>query len=87
MLPATEVGSICGRCKEKMKKRAMKVKKRFKLMPASSASKLAAKSTKHDVGAVDDIDADGEGDGEGDEDDGMEEVIVEGALIPATPAP
>lgn len=71
MLSAADVGTICGRCKEKIKKRTLKVKKRFKLVKPSSpaSSKLVAKARPGEQNPT--IGKDNEGEGEG-----MEEMMV-----------
>ncbi|KIP10840.1 hypothetical protein PHLGIDRAFT_28299 [Phlebiopsis gigantea 11061_1 CR5-6] len=73
-MTTSETGTICHRCKERMKKRAMKVKRRFKLvMPTSS--KVLVKSVTQPVVSVEDEEGD----------DGMEEVMVEEVLAQPTP--
>ena len=74
-MTASEAGTICHRCKERMKKRAMKVKRRFKLvMPTSS--KAVVKSLNQPPAIVDDADGD----------EGMEEVIGEEELVQSIPS-
>ncbi|EKM56959.1 uncharacterized protein PHACADRAFT_194534 [Phanerochaete carnosa HHB-10118-sp] len=63
-LSAADIGTICERCKEKIKKRTLRVKKRFKLVKASpsSSSKLLEKAR---LGQQDPaIGEDNEGEGE-----------------------